>query len=374
MRVFANGLPASATSTLNRAFDHNSDVLFDWRDRWVQVAPNNADAFESLADALETRGDIAGGANAVTSAAGAVQRALMLSSDPQQRTRLVVRDGILRFRRGDYEGTSRLADSLFGAASLTDNNSASALISLAALTGRVGVMAKLAKGVAIPAKLDGIAIPLPVMDVAAALFASAALGVCGDTLTALRQRLEQQIQSSIAEGQRASARGALASRSLGMMVPCTAGVSVLAITPSANKLQRLQQAFARHDAIGVQTLLREIAESRRPLRPTDWSLDYIYQEAWLRAAMGDTAAGIAELDRSLNSISALSAPALREPAASAAVGRAMALRAELAAKTGDSNSARRWARAVSALWSHADGSLQPTVSRMKTLASGGPRP
>jgi len=368
--VFANGLPAGATSTLNRALDHNADVLFELASRWVQLAPRNPDAFEALADVLETRGNIVGGGGAIASASGAVREALSLSSDPQQRARLAVREGILRFRRGDYEGASVLADSLFRTPGLSDSNSPSVLISLAALTGRVGVMANLAKGVAVPVKLDGIAIPISVTDVAAKLFAAAALGVCGDTLAALRQRLEQQIQSSVAEGQREAARAALVSRPLSMMVPCTAGASALDIPPSANKLQRLQQAFARHDSPGVQTKLREIAQSRRALRPTDWSLDYIYQEAWVRAAMGDTAAAIAELDRSLNSISSLSAPALKEPAASAAVGRAMAFRAELAARMGDSASARRWARAVVALWAHSDAPLQQTVSRMKTLAAG----
>ena len=372
--VFAKGLPPAATSSLNRALDHNADVLFEFANRWVQVAPRNADAFESLAEALEIRGDIGPGEGALTSAGGALRQALLLSSDPQQRMRLAVREGILRFRRGDYEGTRRLADSVFNSANLVDNNSPPVLISLAALTGRIRVMATLAKGVSIPTKLDGTAIPLPVTDVAADLFAAAALGVCGDTLTALRRQLEQQIQSAVAEEQRASARVALAARSLSMMVPCTGGVSVLDIPEPTNKLQRLQQAFARHDAMAVKSRLRELAESRRALRPTDWSLDYIYQEAWLRAAMGDTAAAISELDRSLNSISSLSAPALREPAASAAVGRAMGLRAELAAKTGDSNSARRWARGVAALWAHADASLQPAVSGMKKLALGGNTP
>jgi hypothetical protein len=353
--------------------DHNSDVLFELANRWVALAPRNPDAFESLADVLETRGDIGVDGSTAVSATGAVRKALSLSSDPQQRVRLAVREGILRFRRGDYEGTSKLADSLFGMPGLIDSNSPPVLISLAALTGRAGLMAQQTKAVAVPTKLDGTAIPVGVADVAASLFATASLGVCGDTMTALRRRLEQQIQSSVAEAQREAARAALASRSRSMMTPCTRGASALDIPPPANKLQRLQQAFARHDTIEVRTLLHQIAESRRPLRPTDWSLDYIYQEAWLRSAMGDTTAAIAELDRSLNSISALSAPALREPAASAAVGRAMALRAELAARTGDSNSSRRWARAVAALWARADAPLQPTVSRMKMLAVGLPQ-
>jgi serine/threonine protein kinase len=367
--VFAKGLPPSATATLNRALDHNLDVLFELASRWVQLAPLNPDAYESLAEVLETRGNIDGGAGPAGSATAAVRQAMLLSSDPQQRMRLAVREGILRFRRGDYAGARKSADSLFAQVELVDRNTPPVLISLAALTGKIGVMAKLAQSGVGPDKLDGIAIPRGLTEVSAALFATAALGVCGDTLTALRDRLEQQIQSSVAEGQRAAARSVLATRSLGMMVPCTQGASALDIPSPTTKLHRLQHAFARKDANGVRSRLLEIAESRRPLRPTDWSLDIIYQETWVRAATGDTLGAIAQLDRSLNSISALNAPALKEAAASAAVGRAMALRADLADKTGDHRAARHWARAVSELWASADAPLQPTVSRMKMLAT-----
>jgi hypothetical protein len=46
----------------------------------------------------------------------------------------------------------------------------------------------------------------------------------------------------------------------------------------------------------------------------------------------------------------------------------MALRAELAAATNDSQTAQRWASAVVALWGGADLPLKPVVERMRSLA------
>jgi hypothetical protein len=51
--------------------------------------------------------------------------------------------------------------------------------------------------------------------------------------------------------------------------------------------------------------------------------------------------------------------------------RAMALRADLAAASGDHAAAARWAQAVTILWSDADQFLQPTVRRMRELARAG---
>ena len=57
----------------------------------------------------------------------------------------------------------------------------------------------------------------------------------------------------------------------------------------------------------------------------------------------------------------------------AAVGRAMAIRAELAAARGDTETARRWARNVLALWDGASRSLEPVMTRMQSVA-GVPKP
>ncbi|MGH7488540.1 MAG: hypothetical protein ACREMY_23520, partial [bacterium] len=331
-------------------------------------APTSPDAYESLADALEARGDIQPGGDPATSATAALARAAALSVDPQQRLRLAAQSARFKFRRGDYAGFLQAADSLL-AADEADTNDPPALVGLAALTGRVSTVAREAtKNFMIP-QLNGLTLSTAIKQRAAALFSYAALGGCGDSLQTLRNGIELEIESSVAAKDQDAVRVALTTRSLSLMTPCTGGTSALAITNPRNGLYRAQRAFARKDFGEVRKELELRAVARRPYRPSDISMDYVYQEAWLRAAIGDTSAAISQLDRALNGIPMMSAGRLSEPGAAAATVLAMALRADLAAANGDGTTARRWARVVAMLWRNADPAVRSTAQRMKTLAT-----
>jgi hypothetical protein len=89
----------------------------------------------------------------------------------------------------------------------------------------------------------------------------------------------------------------------------------------------------------------------------------------MRAALGDSAGAIRQLDLTLTALPTLGAHAVYEPGMAAAVGRSMVMRAELAAKQGDRGAAALWASRVLTLWAHADPSLAPTLARMKQLAA-----
>lgn len=130
----------------------------------------------------------------------------------------------------------------------------------------------------------------------------------------------------------------------------------------------MQEAFARGDRATFRAISDTIAIRVRMRRPGDLSPDFTFQHAWLRAAFGDTSAAIGQLDRSLRALPGLSPSALHEAGSAAAIVRAMILRADLAAKTGDLESARKWANSVALLWSNADTSLQPEVARMRVIA------
>lgn len=154
-----------------------------------------------------------------------------------------------------------------------------------------------------------------------------------------------------------------------MMVPCTSGASALDFPSRSGAFANLQQAFARRNLRDIDRSFQAIAQARRAYRPSDVSLERSYQEAWIRAATGDTAGAITQLDQSLKAIPSMSAGALREAGTAAAAGRAMVLRADLAQSRGDSRTAYRWALAASELWAEADPALQQTVSRMRALAA-----
>ena len=76
---------------------------------------------------------------------------------------------------------------------------------------------------------------------------------------------------------------------------------------------------------------------------------------------------VALQSRSDVALPTLSADALKDAGAAAAIGRSIALRAELAHAKRDDRTARQWASALSALWKNADPELQPTVAGLNML-------
>jgi hypothetical protein len=153
-----------------------------------------------------------------------------------------------------------------------------------------------------------------------------------------------------------------------MLAPCTAGKSSLGIDAAGSWLLKLQQAFATRDTRTLSLLLQGVASDAKTQRPGDVSLDVTYQLAWLRSAMGDTAAAVRQLDRVLGALPSLSASSLREAGSAAAAGRAIALRAELASAQGDLEGEKKWGLALADLWATADAPLQPLVTKMRALA------
>jgi hypothetical protein len=85
---------------------------------------------------------------------------------------------------------------------------------------------------------------------------------------------------------------------------------------------------------------------------------------------GDTADAEHLLDLSLNALPTLGTGLLTEVPQAAAITRAMALRADLAARRGDRPTAKRWADGAAALWASAEPSLRPNLERMRRIAGG----
>jgi hypothetical protein len=112
-----------------------------------------------------------------------------------------------------------------------------------------------------------------------------------------------------------------------------------------------------------------VTRDARTQKPGDVSLDFTYQVAWLRAASGDTVGAERQLDLALRALPSLSPTSIREVASAAALGRAMVLRADIAAARNEMDERRRWSAAVAALWRASDADLQPVVARMRAMES-----
>jgi eukaryotic-like serine/threonine-protein kinase len=361
--------PASASATLSAAIAKNSAQLLEYTLQWVATARNDPAAFEALADVLDVRGQISDNPDPTGSALSALRRAGALSTDSHQLVRLATKEVWMLFKRGEFAEAKKRADLALKSAS-DEKADALVLVSLAALTGRVNLMAHLSdvSNAGLPESVEDMDAPLKTA--VAEFFARAALGACDAAITS-RTALDQAIDRYAAPAAAPTVSRSILARPLSMLVPCTGGGSILEIANPSERLPRLQRAFAAGDKFAFRSLSDSIASRIRNRRPGDLSPDFVYQKAWLTAASGDTAAAEAQLDRSLAALPGLNGSALREAGSAAAILRAMQLRAELAAKTGDALTARKWASAVLTLWADADAELQPSLVSMRSLVSSG---
>jgi pimeloyl-ACP methyl ester carboxylesterase len=120
-------------------------------------------------------------------------------------------------------------------------------------------------------------------------------------------------------------------------------------------------------------MLSEIRSLRSHVRPAEQVLDGVYLEAALWAALRDTAMAVVVLDSTLEALRWTEPAGLAHGYRAAALIWAMALRADIAAASGDAVRAARWARPVVILWADADEHLQPVVARMRAIVERAPR-
>jgi hypothetical protein len=334
---------------------------------WARQFPGSANAQEALADALEARGDLADDAVRSSAVLRALESASSFSTDPEQKMRLAASGIRVRFKRGDLEASRRQADSLLQATAV-DSIGARQLQWVAALMGRAELTGTMLRSTYPARSPSGILIPPAVATAASRFFAYAALGICGDQLSSAERAVMTALEKEVAVDVRSKLKGELTERALSLAAPCTQGASTLRIQDPVDRLQIAQRAYAQRDFRQARATLgvpRTAAEKRRP---NDTSLEYLYHGAWLRLQLGDTTIAADELDGVLSALPTFSAAAFQETAGAASIGRAMALRAELAAKQGDTKLARRWASAIVTLWKTADPPLRKAAEQSAKVA------
>jgi len=200
------------------------------------------------------------------------------------------------------------------------------------------------------------------------LFARAAAGVCDDSLLILRRQLDTLLESYSQPVRRAQFRRELITRPMSLAYPCF-GARAFDGLPAALPLDVAQRAVAGGDRRRAAAVLDSVEAVRQVSLPGEIALDYVVQEAQVRASIGDTASAIRQLDRVLRALPTLSQFAVREEAQSAAIGRAFVLRAELARARRDTAEQNLRARQALTVWRHADASLAPTLERLRSITS-----
>jgi serine/threonine-protein kinase len=341
--------------------------------RWTEAFPDSPDAHEALAVVLEASGR-AGPRSGDPSALSEVQRARALATAADQRLRLAVAETRLRLKTEDFEGARRLADSTLRAVTAADPEAAAQAAGLAALLGRAQRAAALARAAAVdtPRAYTGepLVAPPAQREAAAALLAYVALGGPADSVTRLAAGLERYVES-VRPDRRLAAHSALLDRAAGVGFPDLTAAEAHRAPSRGSYLLDLQAAAGRGETGAVRAGLAHIWSLRGNLPAGDVALTGTYQEARLLLVLRDTASAIRHLDAVLLNLGSLRSDVLPDVAQTGSLLRAMALRAELAAVTGDRTTARWWAGNVGTLWRDADPAQRAVVTRMRAW-SGDP--
>ena len=357
------GKPAVLSPSLPEALRRNRDMLVTAARRWTASFPDNPESFEALAAGLEARGELGSDEDG---ADGALRRARSLARTPDDRLRLAAAHVRVRIKRGELEAALDLADSLLAASDPSPSREqARHLVGLAALTGRVAREAEL-RSIAFTSENAAVGIAPPLTSSSSRLFARAAAGVCDDSLLILRRQLDTLLESYSQPIRRERFRRDLITRPMSLAYPCF-GARAFDGLPAALPLDVAQRAAASGDRRRAAAILDSVEAVRRVSLPGEIALDYVLQEAKVRASIGDTASATRQLDRVLRALPTLSQYAAREEAQSAAIGRALLFRADLAHASRDTAEQQLRARQALIVWRHADASLAPTIERLRLL-------
>jgi hypothetical protein len=335
---------------------------------WSAAYPQSATAKHAVAISLELLGQ--------PRAIDTLRLARRLATDSSRKVLLAAAEVVLRVKLGlggdltSLRMARALADSLLSRP-IRSAAEAAALAPVAVAVGRCGLAEKLVRRA--DAALGELPVDRELFSDSRALLVRSALGCeVGPTTPTLRELADASgghrgDTSASARRWRSEVllyRPALLSVTLDSVV-----IDRLAAT-SENKLLLAARARTRNDPRLVRAQLSAFgAQWRAALgAPTP---DIAYPGARLWASIGDTTMAISWLDLILNGARSYDPEILADPAGMAAFMATMVMRADLAAATRDTASARLWARAVMTLWSGAERDLQPLIQRISRYANRG---
>lgn len=362
--------PRHRPPTQDAALARDRRILLEVTSAWVEAFPREPRAHRAVASALEASGDLLPTGSA-RSAVTEVTLAQRLERRGDERVRDAVATVRLLVKAGDFEAARALGDSLLR---VTPRRVAG-LAGVAVLLGRPTLAARLVApedpATQVHASVDNqpVSIPLETTRAGLALLAYASAGGPPERVAAAEQRVEELV-ARMPAASRPRARSAL------LDAPAELVFHEMGLRPAHRSTppgpdgtMTMQWALAHHDTTSVHAMLSESREANDGLPAAkDSPPDGVYTDALLYFATGDTALAVQTLDIPLNNLSSVHSAFLDYLPLAGAFVRMMALRADLAAARGEPDVARRWAKAVVALWSGAEPALQPLVIRMNQVA------
>jgi serine/threonine protein kinase len=376
--IWTGSDPAGVEAVLIR----NRDRLRALVTNWCRIAPNDPDAHETLAIVLESATEFSGNRNSAleqlkiarqlaSNNAGGSERSLRQIRLASQQVRLYLR--LNRFQQAGILADSVLArDWLTGLDEAAVDQAAEKLAVLSALRGRGFEVVKFEESFpqqywTILPNGEQTQVPSSIGLDASRLMVYAEFGGPRDSLVAVLARLARTMSVTIRPGLLPAMRMAILRRPLALAAPLLGAGPVVALGPTSDLFSLALKAFGADDGRRVKSFLDSLAHLHGDYAAGEISMDVVYQEAWLRSAIGERGSAMRQMDNALDGLAAALPSILQNPTLAAYLVRVMALEAELAAQSGRVAVAKQWANAVVQLWGWGDQTTAPTVARMRAL-------
>jgi len=356
------GSPSIFTSTTGEAVHHQRQKVYEIARSWVAAYPRSADALQALAVSLEVLGD--------RSALDTIARARRLAAGPAETIRVASAEIWMRVLFGapasiaDLRAARQLADSLLHDLPASSPAEPMLLSSLAALTGRAHLAARLGRQTAARDRLDT---PPSLAGIGITFLTYAAMGGPVDSLRLLEPQVSRAIARDVLPEDRAQARQMWLELPVILGFPAYQFPAVAQMAGPGPGPLRADAAFQRGDTAASWSELVRLRSEGQTGTDAVQTIDMGFAIAWLMSALGRPDSAIAFLDPRLATLSRTPPQRFLEMYQAGALVRAMVLRADLAQRMGDRVTARQWALAVVTLWSGSDDFLQPAVERMEAL-------
>jgi tetratricopeptide (TPR) repeat protein len=369
-RTVATGKPNAAPPGFPLALLNRREAFRRIASHWSAAYPRSSGAKLAVAAALEMLGNPA--------AIDTVRLARKLAQDGSHQRQLAAAEVLLLVKFGLTDGTallrsaSSLADSILAAARDVTTADVEVMSQVAMLVGACGTAEELARR--IPENSPDQEISAQLFASSHALLARVGSGcrVSDSTVSAFAAAADREYRDENDER-----RGPLidmwASRPILLARGRHPEALRLLATATRDPFSRAEWMYARGMVDSARWLFRPLrsppVDTLTPPTP-----DITYPRARLAVELGDTLSAIARLDRTLTSVRRYDFKMLMEEMHTASLVQSMVLRADIAMARHDTSTMRRWATAVTILWSHADRELQPEVARMRSyLGDSGAR-
>jgi tRNA A-37 threonylcarbamoyl transferase component Bud32/tetratricopeptide (TPR) repeat protein len=348
--------PASNAAAVARG----AELLHGLVARWIEAFPRSAAAHAALANTLELEGALIDSAGSRPTALEETRTAMRLASDAAARLDLAMGEVRLRLKVGQFDAAGRVADSLLSAIVAPSPTEARQLACAAALLGRADQTADLLERTAADTSFGLVTLALPVKRAALRLEGYVALGAPLDSVRRLERRVDSLLTSWVEPGRRPAVRRTLAQQ-LAPLPSLGAAWDTTWVGWPGYFLFDVPLQLARGDTARVRVRLDAVRRIQAGMSPGDLLPVPVYPEARLLLAVRDTAAAEWLLDLMLNNLASAGTSLIGEPMFAGALTLAMALRAEVAERRREPETARRWAAATRDLWRWADPGVRASA-------------